>query len=88
MLQYPRYRGQCGGFDGKNAPIDGAIALDVCKDPTFAQGPHLGEADDMCIISSALSSVDCTSVVTTMKTNLSHKMLNEHNYQLFRQDLS
>ena len=76
----PQVLEQCGGFDGKNAPIGGAIALDICKAPTFAQGPPLREADDMWIISSELLYVDYTSVVTTMKTNFSHKTLNEHNY--------
>ena len=33
-----------------NAPVCGAIALDVCKVSTFARGPPLGEADDMCIM--------------------------------------
>ena len=72
--------GTVGDLMEKDTPIGGAIALGVCKVPTFAQGSPLREADDMCIISSELLSVDCTSVVTTMKTNFSHKMSNEHNY--------
>ena len=34
----PQVLEQCGGFDGKNAPIGGAIALDICKAPHICPG--------------------------------------------------
>ena len=45
----PGTKDNMGDLMKNNAPVGGAIVLDNCKVPTFAQGPPSCEADDMCI---------------------------------------